>query len=276
MKKYIKLLRVKHYIKNLLVFAALVFSGQMQETGNLMTAFRAFCAFCLVSSTVYIINDVMDVEKDRLHPKKCQRPIASGQVPILTAVGIAVVLAAGAVALSCGSWTGVALILGYLGINIGYSMGLKNIPIVDICILTAGFVLRVLYGAVMTGISVSDWMYLTVLSVSMYLSFGKRRNELRNLGSADTRKVLAAYPLSFLNQAMLMCLTLSNVFYALWSIEGEGRIFTVPIVLVTTLKYNLTVEGNSDGDPVEVLLHDRMLVMLCAAYAAVILLELYL
>ncbi len=276
MGKYLKLLRIKHYIKNLLVFAALLFSGQLHQADKLLMGLKAFGAFCLISSAVYIINDIRDVEQDRQHPRKCHRPIASGQVGISTALVIAAALIVASVLLSWGNIRGIVLILVYLGINVCYSAGLKNVPILDVCILTAGFVLRVIYGAWMTGIEVSDWMYLTVLSVSMYLAFGKRRNELKTLGTDNTRKVLARYPIRFLDQAMLMCLTLSNVFYALWSIEGEGRIITVPVVLVITLKYNLTVEGDSDGDPVEVLLHDGVLILLCAIYAVMVLMQMYL
>jgi 4-hydroxybenzoate polyprenyltransferase len=167
---------------------------------------------------------------------------------------------------------------------LAYSFGLKNIPIIDITILVAGFLLRILYGALVTQITISNWLYLTVIALSFYFSLGKRRNELRNISDGETRQVLKAYPINFLDKNMGMCLTLANVVYALWSMDEKTKalynndylIFTVPIVLLITMKYSLVVEGESDGDPVEVLLHDKVLLSLCVLYLAVMFLILYL
>ena len=180
-------------------------------------------------------------------------------------------------------WGSTLLLVLYFVLNLGYSFGLKNIPIVDITILVSGFIIRVLYGAVVTDIVVSNWLYLTVIAFAFYLSLGKRRNELKQIGSGETRKVLKAYPISFLDKSMGMCLTLANVFYALWSMDEKTMtfynnkylIFSVPIVLLITMKYSLDVEGESDGDPVEVLLHDKVLLALCVIYLAVMFLILY-
>jgi 4-hydroxybenzoate polyprenyltransferase len=157
---------------------------------------------------------------------------------------------------------------------------LKNVPLVDVCILVAGFLIRIIYGALITEIEVSNWLYLTVISISFYFALGKRRNELKKMGDGDTRKVLQFYPESFLDKNMYMCLALANVFYALWSMDagtvasyGSNRlIFTVPIVLPITMKYSLDIEVASDGgvasdgDPVEVLIHDKPLILLCFFY----------
>lgn len=286
MKHYLKLMRVHHYIKNFLVFAALACSGQLFHLEKLSAGITAFIAFCMVSSVVYIINDIRDVEKDRKHPTKCKRPIAAETVSVKSALGLACVLLLIAIVCNCLIFhvTSSLLLALYLVLNLVYSFGLKNVPIVDITILVAGFLIRILYGALLTEITISNWLYLTVIAMSFYFALGKRRNELKQIGDGETRQVLRAYPVNFLDKNMGMCLTLANVFYALWSMDektmslynNEYLIFTVPIVLLITMKYSLDIEGESDGDPVEVLLHDKVLLTLCVLYLAVMFVILYL
>ena len=285
MKKYLKLMRIHHYVKNLLVFAALVCSGRLFNFEKLAAGITAFAAFCLVSSVVYIINDICDREKDRKHPTKCKRPIAAGTVSVRNAWILTAALLSGAVVCNGFSFhiSSTLLLVLYLILNLGYSFGMKNIPIVDVTILVTGFLIRIMYGAIVTGISISNWLYLTVIALAFYFALGKRRNELRQTGDGETRPVLKAYPLRFLDMNMTMCLTLANVFYSLWSIDelttsfyqNDHLIFTVPIVLLITMKYSLDTEGDSDGDPVEVLLHDKLLLALVVLYLAVMLMILY-
>ena len=285
MKACIKLMRPHHYIKNLLVFAALACSGQFFQGQKFLAGAMGFLAFCLVSSVVYIINDIRDVEKDRRHPTKCRRPIAAGTVSAQTAW----LLAAGvfALALACNFLTyhplATVLLLLYLVLNLAYSFGLKNVPIVDVTILVAGFLLRILYGAFVTQITISNWLYLTVIALAFYFALGKRRNELKQLGDGETRKVLKAYPVNFLDKSMNMCMTLAIAFYSLWSMDENTvsaynayLVFTVPIVMLIVMKYSLNIEGDSDGDPVEVLVHDKVLLTLCVVYLAAMFLILYL
>lgn len=286
MKHYIKLMRVHHYIKNFLVFAALACSGQFFRREKLLAGLAGFVAFCLASSVVYIINDIRDREKDRKHPTKCRRPIAAGTVSVKNAGVLAVVLAAVAAICNALVFQPVAsgLLALYLLLNLAYSFGLKNVPLVDVTILVAGFLIRILYGALVTGITISNWLYLTVIALAFFFALGKRRNELKQLGDGETRKVLEAYPIGFLDKSMNMCLTLANVFYALWSMDErtiasyhtDALVFTVPIVLLITMKYSLDVEGESDGDPVEVLMHDKVLVVLCLVYLGAMFSILYL
>lgn len=283
---YIKLMRVPHYIKNLLVFAALACSGQLFLPDKLYAALIGYIAFCLISSVVYIINDIRDRENDRNHPTKCNRPIASGKVSVRNAVILAVAL--GIASIVCNALVfhpmSSLLLLLYLAINLLYSLGLKNVPILDISILVAGFLLRIVYGAIITGIVISSWLYLTVIAASFYFALGKRRNELKKSHPNETRKVLKSYPENFLDKNMYMCLALANVFYALWSMDektvasynSQYLVFTVPIVLLITMKYSLDIEGDSDGDPMEVLLHDKLLLVFCVVYLAVMFGILYL
>ena len=286
MKKYLKLMRVHHYIKNGLIFAALACSGQLFNPQKLLACMAAFVAFCMVSSVVYIINDLRDAEKDRNHPTKCKRPIAEGSITPKEAGFVILLLTV--IASICNYFVfdliATSLLILYFAMNLLYSLGLKNIPILDITILVSGFFIRVLYGALITGIAISNWLYLTVFAVSFYFALGNRRNELKQHRENDTRIVLKYYPLPFLDKSMGMCLSLANVFYALWTMDektvslydNKYLIFSVPIVLLITLKYSLDIEGELDGDPVEVLLHDKILLLLCALYLFFMFVVLYL
>ena len=187
------------------------------------------------------------------------------------------------------SWCWLAV---YFVLNLLYSLKLKNVALLDVVILVSGFLIRLLYGSAVTGISISFWMCMTVIAASFYLGFGKRRNELlKNEEDVEKiRKVLKYYNKEFLDKNMYMCLALMNVFYALWSMDkstmltngNKYLVFTVPIVLVITLKYSMDIENvyeacqSSDGDPVEVLLHDKMLLGLCVVYIVVMFAALYL
>lgn len=284
MKDYLTLIRIKHYIKNVLIFAALVFSGQLFVWDKTRDCALGFLAFSLMSSVIYIFNDIRDKDKDKIHPTKCKRPIASGRVSVKAASLVAIVCLAGFVLYFFFVFNIMALllVLAYAIINVLYSYGLKNKPLIDVSILVAGFLIRVVYGAVLTGIEVSNWLYLTVIAISFFMAFGKRRNELKQMGSNDTREVLKGYSLEFLDKSMYMCLAMANTFYALWAIGSETpgqdkkTIFTVPIVLLITLKYSLIIEnGTSDGDPIEVLLHDKFLIVLCLLYALIMFAILY-
>ncbi|MDF7663239.1 decaprenyl-phosphate phosphoribosyltransferase [Bifidobacterium sp. ESL0763] len=290
--KYLKLMRVRHYVKNVLIFAALLCSGNFFHVHELTADLIGFVSFCLISSVVYIINDIRDRDKDRAHPTKCHRPIASGAVSVRSAWVLAGVLFILSMAINAAVFHVVStvVILLYLALNLAYSFGLKNVPLLDVAILVSGFLIRVVYGAVISDIDVSNWLYLAVTTLAFYFAFGKRRNELqRSLDSdqkkrGETRAVLKHYTAHFLDSSMNMCMTLAIAFYSLWSIEASHPplsrskylVFTVPLVLLIVMKYNLTIEGDSDGDPVEVLVHDKVLMALCVLYAVVMFALLYL
>ena len=189
---YIKLLRVKHYVKNLLIFFPLVFS-QKVFTKGFLTAFKGFIVFNIAASVIYVINDLKDIEKDKSHPTKCNRPLASGAIKkteaIFTILILSIFMLLGNY-LICGwnklTWLS---ILGYVALNLLYSLGLKNIALLDVFILMSGYVIRVFYGALIIGVDVSSWLYLTVMAMAFYLGLGKRRNEMLLQGSRS-RKVL--------------------------------------------------------------------------------------
>ena len=263
------------------MFLPLIFSGNLFNHELLLKTIIGFCTFSLMCSVVYIVNDIRDAEKDKNHPTKRNRPIASGLVSIKQAIMIAAVCCAISIFLTLlvFGWTGLLCEIIYLVLNILYSMKLKDIPIVDIAILVSGFFLRMLFGSAITGIMISTWLFLTVIAISFYLGLGKRRNEIRvnNPDGGETRKVLSFYNYAFLDKNMYMCMALANVFYALWAADhaiGE-MIWTVPLVIIISMKYSLIVEGDSDGDPIEVILHDWFLLALAGIYAISVFLMMY-
>ena len=280
MKKYFKLMRIHHYLKNGLIFLPLVFGGLLFDIELLTKAVLGFIVFSFLASTIYIINDIFDVEKDRQHSTKCNRPIASGAVSIKKAW-----ILAGGLLIVSGIITYFSfpfsiytymLLVGYVILNFAYSMGLKNVPLVDIIILVSGYLIRVLFGSAITGIAVSSWLYLLVITISFYLGLGKRRNEIVKQ-NGETRKVLKYYNYNFLDKNMYMFLTLAIVFYSLWALDvvtiakfSAGLLWTIPVVMLIVMKYNLQLEGNSSGDPIEVLLGDKILMALVALYIAIV------
>lgn len=282
--QYVKLMRIHHYIKNILIFLPIIFSRNIFNIELLKTVVIGSIAFCLMSSIVYIINDIMDVEADRKNEKKKFRPIASGQVSIRGACILAIVLLAISIGLNLYIKANILasiLFYGYFIINILYSIKLKHIPIIDIAILASGFLIRVLYGATITNIEISNWLYLTILSFSFYMGLGKRRNEFEKMGS-NGRKVLAYYNKSFLHNNMYMCMALGIVFYSLWCIDVNTTIsgafniiWTVPFVIIICMKYTLNIERDSYGDPVDVILSDWVLLIMGLVYALTMFLGIY-
>lgn len=282
-RNILRLLRPKHYIKNVLVLIPLVFSNQLLHAGNITPAVVALVTFSLVASIVYIINDIQDVNKDRQHPVKKHRPLASGAVSVSQATLVAGALAVLTVVigyaggLTLASWL---LLASYVVINIGYSFGLKNVPIADIALLVSGFVIRVLFGASVFDIAVSHWLYMTILAGAFYVSLGKRRNEIITNGT-KSRKVNELYSLQFLDKNMYVCMGLTLVFYSLWatdpSKEGTLLYLTIPLVILIFMTYSLTIEKNdSTGDPVDVLMKSKPLLILAPMYAVITILTLYL
>lgn len=277
MRTYLQLFRVKHYIKNLLIFVPIFFGGTFFVPQKLGAAFGGFISFCLISSAVYILNDMCDYEKDRKHPVKCNRPLASGKISFIAAgIYLAVCLiVSSSISFFINKFACVFLLL-YFSLNAAYSMGLKNIPIIDVIILASGFVIRIFFGGYISGTEISKWLYLVVMVGSLYLGLGKRRNELRK--HTGTRDVLKYYTDSFLDKNMYVCVALADVFYALWTIEipNNRMIWTIPIFIVILMCYSMDIERDVDGDPTDVILRDRILLCMVALFAVILFVLLYL
>lgn len=278
----VKSLRLKHWIKNFLIYIPLIFSKRLFTAGDItVIMLLGFISFGIISSVIYILNDIADKKKDAQHPIKCKRPIASGVVSISTAWFLVTLLGGAGISLSvwvasCTSWWSLVVILAYLLLNIGYSTGLKRVPIIEIGILSSGFLLRILYGGYVSGVEVSDWLYLTVLSMSLYLGLGKRRNELERHSYSETREVLAHYNRRFLDRNMYMFLSSGICFYSLWAIgQHSAMLWSVPFVMIISMRYSLVVESGSEGDPVDVVLNDYMLQGMGTIYFGYIIYILY-
>lgn len=274
MKKYLKLLRIKNYVKNLLILFPFVFSGRFMIF-NAYYKFVAigFLAFCLMSSAVYIINDIMDVDKDRCHPKKCKRPIASGAVKISTAVILAISLALTSVisVMFLHNYQAVGFLIAYLILNIIYSAYLKKLPIIDIAVLSLFFILRVYYGAIIIDVPVSVYLYLTTISVAFMMGANKRYKEKSQ--SEDCRATLKLYSQEFLSKISQIFICVSIVFYSLWVIS-DTNILVNPVILqisiffviIILLYYQYLIDTADDGNPVDILFDNPMLIVLAIAY----------
>jgi len=281
-RHYFHLLRIHHWIKNILIFIPFFFTAGIFNVSLVTSVVLGFICFSLLSSIVYILNDIRDMENDRLNSSKCRRPLASGQIHIPHALIVLAVLFTVLTALlimlrvmgnHLYNLKSIGLLLLYMLINIGYSMGLKNIPIVDVTILASGYVIRVLFGGLIIGVNVSIWLYLVITLGAFYLGLGKRRNEITG-DQKGTRSVMRFYSHNFLDKNMYVCQALCVVFYALWTVDSatierfntSAFIYTIPVIFIIFLKYSLNIETGIDGDPTTVLLGDKVLLSLCGAY----------
>ncbi|HNB41725.1 MAG TPA: decaprenyl-phosphate phosphoribosyltransferase, partial [Anaerolineales bacterium] len=263
-----KTMRPRQWTKNVFIFAALVFDKQLFIVDSFLRTLAGFALFCLISSCVYIFNDLADVEADRQHPEKKNRPIASGKLPVSAAwtAGIVfVILTLGLAYLLAPTFAGV--VAGYFLLNLAYSNYLKHIPILDVLIISIGFVLRV--GAGVTLIAVerfSPWLYIVMFLLSLFLGFGKRRAELALLahGAGSHRKVLDGYTLPLLDQYIMIVSGTTIVAYSLYTFsapnvpENHSMMLTIPFLVYAIFRYLYLIEvEHAGGTPEEVLLSDR-------------------
>lgn len=265
-----RLLRPRQWVKNLLVFAAPVFAKEIFVPASLATALLAFAAFCIASSSVYVVNDLVDVERDRLHPDKRNRPIASGEVSKGKALALAALLSVAALGLSF--WIGVgfgSVVVSYILLTHFYSFVGKNIVIVDILIISTGFVLRAVAGALAIDVPFSGWFVLCTLFVALFVAISKRKSELAGAGGEvanGARPVLAQYTENALTAFTGTSMAAAVISYSLYVqaiIEETGSelqllAFTVPFVIFAVFRYYLLVDTGSLGEkPEEIFLRDR-------------------
>lgn len=275
-------MRPRQWTKNVFVLAPLVFSQSLTEPRALARAGLAFVAFCMAASAVYLFNDLRDREEDRRHPLKKLRAIASGRVSPATAGTAAAVLAAAALACAAGLGLSVAAIVAvYLTLNALYSSGLKAVAILDVLVLSLGFVLRVLGGGEAIGVAVSAWLLLCTIFVSLLLAVAKRRHELILLadGAPDQRRVLDHYSPLLLDQMINVVTAGSVLAYALYSISPETverfqtryLVYTIPFVLFGIFRFlYLVYQGTSDLNPTESMLKDAPFLINLALWAATV------
>ncbi len=269
------------------MFAALAFSKHLFERGPLLRSLLAFALFCALSGAVYLLNDVADVERDRLHPVKRLRPIASGQLAVRTAVTIAIGLGLAALG---GSWLlGPAFLMSaacYLALNLLYSFRLKEVVIVDVLAVSLGFVIRAVAGGVAIGVAVSDWLLICTVLFALFLSLSKRRHELTSLSGAAAghRAILAEYSPYLLDQMIGVVTASCLMAYAFYTTAEETRqkfqtdrlAWTIPFVLYGIFRYLYLVhQKEKGGSPTDVLLTDRPLLLDVALWAAAVVFIVY-
>jgi decaprenyl-phosphate phosphoribosyltransferase len=274
----IKAIRPRQWVKNLLVFAAPLAALGGVDTYDYRTVLAkvavAFVVFCMAASSIYLVNDARDVEADRAHPTKQYRPIAAGVLPVGMAYGIAAVLAAASLAISWQVTPQLALVMAvYLVIQLAYCFGLKHQAVLDISILSSGFLIRAIAGGVAGGIPLSQWFLLVMAFGSLFMAAGKRYAELQlaQRTGAKIRKSLESYTSTYLTFVWTLSATAVVVCYGLWAFERDGKTgswFVISMIpfTVAILRYAVDVDGGMAGEPEEIALRDRVLQLLALAW----------
>lgn len=290
MKEIIRLIRPHQWIKNLVVLFPIFFGGALGHLESLYEGCIAMIAFSFIASSIYCLNDIIDVEDDRRHPKKCNRPLASGRVSIAQGYAIMIVM----VILSmvsllflpdkCVETTGVVGF--YWVLNVAYCLFLKQHAIIDVCIVAFGFVLRILAGGIATDIRLSKWIVLMTFLLMLFLSFAKRRDDVLRMNETGEapRKNTIRYNLTFINQAITITASVTLVCYIMYTVSPEtianfhteNLYLTSVFVLLGLLRYiQLAVVDKKSGDPTKVILHDRFIQCIVLGFGLTFLIIIY-
>ena len=281
MKAYIKLARPHQWIKNGFLFAPLIFSRHLFEGGYVWTELHAFLVFCLLSSAIYVLNDIADREADRLHPVKRERPIAAGTISVGKGLVFALLLLSVTAVLASmmGRQFQIVAVI-YAVLNLGYSYWLKQVILVDVFVIAAGFMLRVLAGAFAIDVEVSHWLVLCTLFVSLFLAISKRRGELmlvRDANDFSERPVLREYDLAFIDQIITVTAAGMAISYALYTVaertvamfKTENLIFTTMFVLFGIFRYLFVLRRKKiEDNPTVLLLSDPIMIVNVGAWFA--------
>ncbi|MEU6586535.1 decaprenyl-phosphate phosphoribosyltransferase [Nocardia sp. NPDC046763] len=288
----VKAVRPRQWVKNVLVLAAPLAAGTIPGTDTFVLSDLtrdlhigiAFVVFCLAASGIYLVNDSLDVEADRAHPTKRCRPIAAGVVPVNLAYALSVVLLGASILISfVAAWQLAAVMAVYIGVQLAYCFGLKHQAVLDICIVSSGFVLRTVAGGAAANIHLSQWFLLIAASGSLFMAAGKRYAELRIAldTGAKIRKSLQYYTPTYLRFIWTLSGTAAVVFYGLWAFEADHKnnpwfaISMIPFT-ISVLRYAVDVDGGEAGEPEEIVLGDRTLQLLAGACLAAVGVAVYL
>ncbi len=263
-----KTMRPRQWPKNIFVLAALVFDGQLFTLGSLLVSLLAVGIFCLVSSLVYIINDLADIEADRQHPQKRNRPLAAGKLSKNWAIGAAIIL--GLLTLPSAYFISISfglIVSGYFILMLAYSFWLKHIPLLDVMIIAAGFVLRVAAGlTIIVTKEFSPWLFVATTFLALFIALGKRRSEIDLLekGAVTHRKVLDGYSLALLDQLLMIVVSATLITYCLYTFSSSitpgnySMMLTIPFVIYAIFRYLYLIQiDHNGGAPEEIVLTDR-------------------
>jgi len=279
-KALIQLMRPKQWTKNFVVFVGLIFSINFLKPDMLLTTIQAFIIFCLSAGAIYVLNDIKDINSDRTHPEKKKRPLASNQVSISLAtvffISLLLISLIWSYALST-IFTGI--VLAYIVLNFAYSLGLKHIVILDVFIITTGFVLRAIGGAVIINVEISPWLIVVTILLSLFLGFAKRRHELITMGedAINHRPALDEYSPALLDQFMGVVASATIIAYSLYAFtsptasQNNYFMITVPLVIYGILRYlYLVYQKNLGGSPEVILLSDKPLIITILLWVATV------
>lgn len=272
-KSVILLLRPHQWLKNCFVFAPLFFGGQLTQWNYLYPAIIVFIAYSFIASSIYCFNDIRDIEADKSHPKKCSRPLASGAISKITAYSMMFLLLLIAMAVICVSeeiekWKIISIMGAYYLLNIAYCVKLKHIAIVDMFIISTGFVLRVFAGGLATNVHISHWIILMTFLLALFLTFAKRRDDVVIYSKTEVkvRRNVNRYSLEFINQAISIIASVTIVCYIMYTVSAEvianfGTFYlyiTSIFVLAGIIRYmQLTIVDVKSGSPTKILLKDK-------------------
>ncbi|NTV48344.1 MAG: decaprenyl-phosphate phosphoribosyltransferase [Geobacteraceae bacterium] len=271
---YLILLRPKQWIKNLMMFFPSFLTGSLFSSSSMsVTGLLAFTSFCCVSSALYIFNDLNDIERDVLHPVKRLRPLPSGVISKLNAAAGALLLGLLSLAVALLFVTPmVPYLLLYAAVTIAYTLWLKNIPVVDLFCISCGFIVRLQSGGATFNVEISEWLFLSVFFLSLFLSSGKRLSEQALLGSdaAGHRTSLCGYPQGTLDAVLLVTAATVLVTYSMYTLVHPHLVYTVPLCTFGLFRYILRVKSGNSGDPTESLLRDAPLLCVSIVWAMLV------
>jgi len=281
----LRLMRPSHWLKNFFVFIPLIYARALFNPPQLLDSVIAFAAFCLASSGIYVMNDVVDRQADGEHPEKRNRPIASGRISIRSAsVQSALLFAAAALLMALLPWRASVLLGLYIVLNVGYSFGLKHVILLDIFIIATGFMLRVLVGGYAIDVPISRWLVICTMFLALFLGVAKRRSEINNVKRGASRKVLDDYTPELVRTIMIVSVTGSIMSYTLYTMSDhvvenfgtENLIYTVPIVMFGLFRYLYLDETRQTAEnPVAVVARDPSLLLTGLAWVLVSLMVIY-
>lgn len=281
----VRAVRPRQWVKNVLVLAAPAAAGMLGQPSVLLAAAIAFASFSMAASGVYLINDARDVDADREHPVKRLRPIASGILGVRMAYSVAGLLLVGALGLALlATWQLMVVTAVYQAVQLGYSFGLKHQPVLDICIVASGFLLRGIAGGAAAHIPLSQWFLLVATFGSLFMVSGKRYAELQlaERTGASIRRSLESYTSSYLRFVWTMSASAAILTYCLWAFELNTRsnspwgVISIAPFLVAVLRYAVDVDGGAAGEPEEIAMSDRVLQLLAAVWLVTLGLSVYL
>lgn len=268
-------LRPRQWPKNLLLFAGIIFAAKLGDAGRWAEAAAIFVAYCAASSAAYLVNDIRDASEDRLHPVKCDRPIARGELPAERALVLSAALAAASLAIAAGlGFASLVFLLGFIALQLAYSLGLKRVVLVDVSVISGLFVIRAAAGAAAVDVRISPWLLVCTALLALFLGLAKRRGELVLVNAAETpgRSVLDGYTLGFVDRLLNVVAVATAGAYAAYAVTAHSAwmALTIPFVVAGLVRYLVLVHRHELGEePENVLLSDRTILVCVAVWAVV-------